>query len=126
MIDSYALFTLLNQTFAEAREQVEFTGAPKCNFFIFSNHPYGSEKPEVKIWMEASMQTGLKVEGKNLQQCVDEYIRRSQFDTQQKLLRISAPQEKPVEEDFIEDKSAEALTQPMAPLSNPQDDEIPF
>lgn len=114
MIDSKQFYQYLQETFAQAREQIADDGAPEANIFIFSNAPWGKDKPELKIKIDAKIETGLQVDGRDLQDVVDEYCRRFRFQTRQKLAMLEAPKEEII------------LQPPTPPVSDPMDDEIPF
>lgn len=92
-INSTQFYTSLQSTFAEVEEKLKEAGVegrPRItiwagsfekgigNFHIsISNDTYGSDE--------------VKVEGKSLEDCITEFIRRSQFQQRQKNLQIGAP-----------------------------------
>lgn len=90
MIDSRAFSSTLKSTLDNATAQLTASGTPEANFFIFYDYSTNNNKfPEIHI--DARYKSGMKVVGKDLQDCVDEYIRRSGFATRQELIQLAAP-----------------------------------
>lgn len=118
MINSKQFYQYLQAAFIEARNQIEESGAGEVNIFIFSMKSYTEGKaPDLEIHIDGSRGDGKKVVGRDLRDCVEEYIRRSGFVLRQQMAQLEAPKER--EEEIIQ-SPPEAQADPMA------EDEIPF
>lgn len=99
-INGQKLFADLDAAIKEAKEQIEAAGCKEVHFYAHCIG-YSWSKEGLNFKIEAVGDSTLVVKGRDLQQMVWEYIRRAQFDTQQKLLQLT--DQTPKEEEKVDE-----------------------
>ncbi len=86
-IESEKLYTLLEASWQEAKQQCDLHGVELQYFHIFVGYAY----PKTAFPNLTIESGGVKVEGRNLQDMVHELLRRKGFKAQQENMRLGPP-----------------------------------
>ena len=124
MIDSQKVYRTLEEAIDETERQLRLGGFKgQFGLIMFSGKGFSREH---KLYFELSNQTSYssseKVQGTDLQDVVDEFLRRQDFTRQQKIRCLGAPEIEVAAEALPEVPPADARNGHSGEL----DDEIPF
>ncbi len=89
-IDSKTFYSVLQAAVNSAKDQIKLATDKEPRIVIWA---LGYSKGSLDINIEYGYGSGsdVKVSGHDFQQCVDEFIRRTRFEDQQKALQLGPP-----------------------------------